>query len=394
MNNTGAHNLQPLARMKHHWSFIRVGLWASLTVLIILIFVGFWSYQQTNELVRQAQERTGQALATGLANAVEESLIVRNYAQLEVQLLQSMTSEQLQSATLADAEGKILSEVRRDPSSGKVSVIFNDSGRTLTATQPHQDRTENTLEILQPVGNTTNIGWIKLQVAMTSDTALLEGIHHQLLLILGLGTIVMLVIVSFSLRSTYSQVKTSQNKMEALNDSLHSAAFYDPLTHLPNRYLLRDRLNQALALAARSHKQVAVCYVDLDGFKAVNDQYGHDAGDALLIEIGKRLSLALRQHDTVARIGGDEFVLVVSELDTIADCQTLLDRLLIDVSQPVDVNGHIVSIGASIGVAISHEHGIDSAILVSLADRAMYTAKFTGKNRWRVYDPSDETVIA
>ncbi len=334
--------------------------------------------------------RTGNALAIGLANAVEENLILRNFAQLEVQLLQFMANQQLQHAIFADANGLILSEALRDPASGKVTIVYNDAGKTLPTLQASQTSYDHTLEILQPVGSHTNAGWIALRIAMGSDSALLEGIHQKLSLILGLGAIVMLMIVAFSLRSTYSRVKTSQSQMEALNDSLHSAAFHDPLTQLPNRHLLRDRLNQAVALAARSRKQVAVCYLDLDGFKAVNDQYGHDAGDILLCEIAKRLTLALRQHDTVARIGGDEFVLLITELHGPEDCRGLLDRLLIDVAQPVDIDGHLVNVSASIGVAMSHEHGIDPVSLISLADKAMYRAKATGKNRWQLYEPMDE----
>lgn len=373
-------------RIRHHWSFIRVGLWASLAILFALVAVGIWSYQQTNHLIQQSQERTGKALATGLANAVEENLIVRNFAQLEVELLQFMSNEQIQSALVTDSRGAVLSEVRRDPQTGNPVVIYNDTGKTLHNLQASEYRHENSLVLLQPSGSVTPAGWVKLVLTMTSDSALLEGIHQKLSLILGLCALLMLLIVGFSLRQTYSQVKTSQSQIEALNDSLHSAAFYDALTRLPNRHLLKDRLKQALALSARSHKRVAVCYLDLDGFKEINDQYGHDSGDTLLVEIAKRLTLALRQHDTVARVGGDEFVLVITELQTPEDCAALLDRVLIDVAQPVDIGGnHPVSVSSSIGVACSHMNGYDPTQLVSLADKAMYLAKQNGKNRWMIY---------
>lgn len=372
--------------IRHHWSFIRVGLWASLATLFALLIVGIWSYQQTNQLVHQAQERTGTALANGLASAVEENLIIRNFAQLEVQLLQFMANEQLQAAVVTDAQGVILSEVHRDPATGNAKVIYSNSGKTLPGLKSTRTLDTNTLEIVQPSGSTSNVGWIKLQITITSDTALLEGIHQQLSLILGLSAIIMLVIVGFSLRNTYSRVRTSQNEMEALNDSLHTAAFFDALTQLPNRHLLKDRLQQALALAARSHNQVAICYLDLDGFKAINDNYGHQAGDTLLIEVAKRLTLSLRQHDTVARVGGDEFVLLITELHAPADCHVLLDRLLIDLTQPIDIgDGHWVTLTASIGVSLSHTHGVDPTTLLLLADQAMYKSKTNGKNQWQVY---------
>ncbi len=388
MNRSELPFARPNLGLRHHWSFIRVGLWASFAILTALLCVGIWSYQQTNLLVHQSQERTGKALANGLANAVEENLITRNFAQLEVQLLQFMSNEQLQSATVTDAVGVILSEVHRDPTTGNSTVSYNRIGKTLHDLKSTQTAYDNILEIIQPSGGIPNAGWIKIQIAVSSDSVLLEGIHQQLSLILGLCALVMLLIVGFNLRNTYSQVTNTQNEMEALNDSLHAVAFYDALTHLPNRHLLKDRLKQALALAARSHNEVAVCYLDLDGFKTVNDQYGHAAGDALLLEAAKRLRLSLRQHDTVARIGGDEFVLVITELQSAEDCKVLLDRVLTDLSQPVLIDGHLVHTSASIGVSLSHTHGFDSNTLVELADKAMYQAKTTGKNRWQFYNAS------
>mgnify|MGYP006268045705 CR=1 FL=1 len=377
---------RPHKRLRHHWSFIRIGLWASLAILFALLFVGIWSYQQTNQLVQQTQERTGNALANGLANAIEENLIIRNFAQLEVQLMQFMANQQVLSVTVSDANGVILSEAHRDPITGNANIAYNNIGKILSDLKPVHTQNANVLEIMQPSGGMSNAGWIKIQITVSSDSALLEGIHQKLSLILGLSAIVMLLIVGFSLRNTYSRVASSQNEIEALNASLHTAAFYDALTQLPNRHLLKDRLQQALALAARSHNQVAICYLDLDGFKEVNDQYGHIAGDALLVEVAKRLTLSLRQHDTVARIGGDEFVLLITELHTPADCDVLLDRLLIDLAQPIVIDGHLLNITASVGVSFSHTHGADPNTLVSLADQAMYHAKTAGKNRWQVYE--------
>ena len=384
---------QPKHGLKHHWSFIRIGLWASFAILTALLVVGFWSYQQTNLLVQQSQEKTGNALANGLANAVEENLIIRNFAQLESQLLQFMSNEQLRAATVTDAEGVILSEVRRDPLTGSPSISYSDIGKSLSNLKPSHTERDNLLEIVQPSGGLTHAGWIIVKIAFDSDNALLDGIHQRLSLILVLSAIMMLLIVGFSLRNTYSRVRSTQNEMEELNDSLHAVAFYDALTQLPNRHLLKDRLKQALALAARSHNEVAICYLDLDGFKIVNDQFGHAAGDALLLEAAKRLTLSLRQHDTVARIGGDEVVLVITELHSSEDCQILLDRILTDLAQPVLIDSHLVHITASIGVCVSHTHGVDSRNLIELADRAMYQAKTSGKNRWQFYQtPATEIV--
>ena len=370
------------ARTTHRWSFIRLGLWASLAVLVMLILVGAWSYRQTNQMMLESQERTGKAIAAGLSSAVEEDLIVKNYAQLEVRLMQVMAGAQISAALVADASGKVLSEVQRDPRTSEVSVVFNDGFIRNPEAQPTTSRTDDVLDIFYPVGGVVPSGWVKLRVATTPDDALLGGIHQQLLLLLSLGAITMLMVVGFSLWRTYSRVQTAQMLIEELNDSLHSAAFYDALTQLPNRHLLADRLKQALAMAARSNKHLAVCYLDLDGFKQVNDQYGHDTGDALLIEVCQRMLKAVRQHDTVARVGGDEFVLLISDLESINACELILSRLLGDLARPFHVNGHNLQVGASIGVAMHLQHGSDPATLIRMADKAMYSAKCAGKNRY------------
>lgn len=385
MNNLATVSPPSRTRTKFHWPFIRIGLWASLAVLIMLIVVGLWSYQQTNQLVRQTQTNSAHAFTTGLANALEGQIIVRDLAQVELQLLQAMSSEQVESILVADRDGTILSEVSRDPQTGKPRVVFSDAGKRFQDRVSGTERQEDTLKIVSPIGNALNVGWLRLQFVTTRDTALLKGIHEQLLMIISLGAAIMLTIVGFSLRRTYSQVKSNQNQIEDLNENLHSVAYYDPLTRLPNRPLLRDRLNQALALSARSHQQVAVCYVDLDGFKAINDTYGHDAGDIILVEVAKRLTLTVRQHDTVGRIGGDEFVIVLNGIESIHVCQHLMDRILIELTQPIDIGHHVVTVGASIGVALSSEHGINPNALITLADKAMYRAKANGRNQCCYY---------
>ena len=389
MNNLLSPSRPENAGTQYHWSFIRIGLWVSLSLLVILLLVGIWSYKQTNEVVRQAQEQTGSGLAVGLANAVEESMIVRDFGQVEVQLLQAMSNEQVLSALVANADGTIISEAERNQQTGAIQVVFKDIGQRFTDRASTLETTPDTLEIIRPIGTTSNVGWIKLQIAMKHENALLNGIHQQLLLIVGLVSLIMLVIVGFSLRSTYSKIKTTQEYIEDLNDTLHSAAFYDPLTKLPNRSLLRDRLQQALTLSARAHHYVAICYVDLDGFKQINDAYGHDAGDIVLIEVAKRLTLTVRQHDTVARIGGDEFVLVINDLINPNDSIPILDRIVSDLTQPIDIGQHFVNVGASIGVSVSQQHGTNPGALITLADKAMYQAKSSGKNQWCFYGNQD-----
>ena len=151
---------------------------------------------------------------------------------------------------------------------------------------------------------------------------------------------------------------------------------------MPNRQLISDRLSQAIALAERTHQLLAVCYLDLDGFKSVNDQFGHEAGDKLLIEVAHRMQAAVRANDTVGRMGGDEFVLLLSNLEQDEDYHIVLQRVIDSINLPIfldDVNQ--VTVSASIGITLFPTDKNDADTLLRRADQAMYQAKKSGRNR-------------
>lgn len=185
-------------------------------------------------------------------------------------------------------------------------------------------------------------------------------------------------------------VFTDISRIKEHEAELDRIAHYDTLTGIPNRRLLADRLSQAIARAQRSGRALAVCYLDLDGFKPVNDQYGHAAGDALLIEIAHRLRAILRGEDTLARLGGDEFVLLLTDLARAEECQTALDRVLAAASAPVRVGEATVQVSASIGVTLYPRDDSDADTLLRHADQAMYLAKSAGKNRYHFFDLDED----
>lgn len=166
---------------------------------------------------------------------------------------------------------------------------------------------------------------------------------------------------------------------------LEHQANYDRLTGLPNRNLLNDRLNQAIFQAARHSYFLALVFIDLDNFKFINDSLGHDAGDALLIEVARRLRSRLRTADTVARQGGDEFVLVLNDHYQVASIISLLERVLEEVGRPITLMGRDWQVGASLGVALYPTDGEDSQTLLKHADVAMYAAKARGRNNFQFF---------
>src|ERR1022692_1306193 len=162
-------------------------------------------------------------------------------------------------------------------------------------------------------------------------------------------------------------------------------AYYDALTGLPNRTLLQDRLAKALACARRQKHKIALLFVDLDGFKDINDSLGHSVGDLLLQEVGERLRKFAREQDTVARVGGDEFLLVLSSVKEIPDAAVAAERLRDAMTAGFVVQGHSLNVGCSIGISIFPEHGADGETLIKNADSAMYSAKNNGRNNFRFF---------
>ena len=188
-----------------------------------------------------------------------------------------------------------------------------------------------------------------------------------------------------ALLSDITSLKQHQVRLERM-------AHYDSVTDLPNRVLLAERLQHAIVQLNRHRDEtLAVLYIDLDGFKAVNDRYGHQVGDALLIELAKRMKSTLRETDTLARLGGDEFAAVLTNLVEQQDCERALTKLLSVISSPVTLNGLELRVSASIGVVCRHyqEEVCDPDHLLRQADHAMYKAKATGKNRYCFFDDAE-----
>lgn len=188
----------------------------------------------------------------------------------------------------------------------------------------------------------------------------------------------------------YVGVFTDISSLKAHAAELERLAHFDPLTGVPNRRLLNDRLVRAVARARRSNKLLAVCYLDLDGFKPINDRHGHATGDQLLVEVTRRLHNTLREEDTLARIGGDEFVLLLGGISSIAESHAALDRVLAETSTPVKLGDETVSVSTSIGVTLFPLDDSDAETLLRHADMAMYEAKQAGRNCYRIFDRKRE----
>ena len=175
-------------------------------------------------------------------------------------------------------------------------------------------------------------------------------------------------------------------RLKQTNEQIIHLAHHDALTGLPNRILFQDRLNHAIAKARRDKESIAVLYLDLDGFKLVNDTYGHDVGDKLLCETAKRILSCVRDSDTVARMGGDEFTVILSNVETPKNTDRVVSKIVDAIADPYVLNGKSCKVSVSIGIALFPGHGKTAEQLLKIADAAMYLAKQSGKNCYRFAD--------
>ena len=172
---------------------------------------------------------------------------------------------------------------------------------------------------------------------------------------------------------------------KASEEHLSYLAHYDGLTELPNRILFGDRLQQALTQSRRERTRLALVYLDLDSFKPINDTYGHNTGDLLLKEVARRMQECKRESDTVSRMGGDEFIMLLPSIEKEQDAIVVAEKILLALNQPFALDGHVLQLSASIGIAIYPEHGSEEKQLVKNADIAMYHAKKNGRNNVLLY---------
>jgi diguanylate cyclase (GGDEF)-like protein len=187
------------------------------------------------------------------------------------------------------------------------------------------------------------------------------------------------------LKRTAAELVQSNQELKQSASQLQYQATHDTLTGLPNRQLFQERLAQALDWAMTNTQQVALLFMDLDGFKLINDTLGHDIGDLLLKAVAQRLTRSLRGSDTIARLGGDEFTVILPAIPSSNDAARVADKILQTLAQPFLIEGQTIYVTSSIGLSLYPKDGEDADALVKAADTAMYQAKELGKNRYHLF---------
>ncbi len=280
---------------------------------------------------------------------------------------------------------------------GDAVFQLNDKGEILSASK-------RTIELIKPDG--ILIGLLLSDLAVPEENTLISaavtqaiqsGRHSQVNVQIKTHTAVhcfdFLITAYATGQGNMELLAVGRNIAQQLatEESLRHLATHDALTGLPNRSLLSDRLSMAMAQARRTGKGFAVVALDLDGFKKINDALGHPVGDVLLREASMRLRDTLRDTDTLARVGGDEFIALLPSALTETDIQIVARRMIAAIQLPFEIQGHALYVSTSIGIASYPNHGDNEVTLLAHADIALYRAKETGKARYVLYDPQTFT---
>lgn len=365
--------------------FYKLSAWSVSLSFIAILLSSVWTYYSVIQIYNSTYLKKAEQLARGAGLAIGDKLLSKDYTELESILKRLFLNKDLDLAVVADLNGKRVLTLKREKDA-EPQLFFELSQLSIDKNIDIETRVDGNIgdkiKVLQKIDPGIPIGWLYLELSNTTEELILQKLKTNILLV-AIPLFIVIVIISLFLNKN---LKTKVDKNELLikteKNFWNSRAIEDSLTKLPNRLLLHNDLRSALAEANRMNSHVGIIFFDLDGFKQVNDQHGHQTGDLLLAEVAKRLVEYVRPGDKVIRYGGDEFIIIFNNLESRLELEGLIERLSEQINSPFDINGQTLNIRASIGVTFYPLDGSnDPEVLISHADEAMYVAKKLGKNQ-------------
>jgi diguanylate cyclase (GGDEF)-like protein len=363
-------------------------VWLSLIATLIISIGSIWTFYSMNAMIQASQEQREIALGKGLANSISDLIVTREYAQIENDLQQVMGNVDIRSVLVVDLQGNVLAYLERKTQLDEVRSNFSlrkvDLPQSL-AGEFAVSKEGGASVLWYQVNPGIPLAWIRMESFDKLTDALLSNLRINIM-----ASVLVLCFSLFGVAVVllYRAKQLSEDKERQLvskNKTLHTAAHVDTLTKLPNRLALGALLNSAIVQSKCNADLLAVCFLDLDNFKRINDQMGHLTGDSLLVAAAGRMLQAVRNNDAVIRLGGDEFILLLGNIQNEDELDVLLRRVLDLLGAPFMVEGESMMITASIGASIFPKDALMAGDLVDHADRAMYEAKKKGKNAWALY---------
>ena len=365
--------------------FYKLSAWSVSLSFIAILLSSVWTYYSVIQIYNSTYLKKAEQLARGAGLAIGDKLLSKDYTELESILKRLFLNKDLDLAVVADLNGKRVLALKREKDT-EPQLFFELSQLSIDKNIDIETRVDGNIgdkiKVLQKIDPGIPIGWLYLELSNTTEELILQKLKTNILLVATPLFIVIVIISLFLNKNLKTKVDKNELLIKTEKNFWNSRAIEDPLTKLPNRLLLHNDLRSALAEANRMNSHVGIIFFDLDGFKQVNDQHGHQTGDLLLAEVAKRLVEYVRPGDTVIRYGGDEFIIIFNNLESRLELEGLIERLSEQINSPFDINGQTLNIRASIGVTFYPLDGSnDPEVLISHADEAMYVAKKLGKNQ-------------
>jgi diguanylate cyclase (GGDEF)-like protein len=365
--------------------FYKLSAWSVSLSFIAILLSSVWTYYSVIQIYNSTYLKKAEQLARGAGLAIGDKLLSKDYTELESILKRLFLNKDLDLAVVADLNGKRVLTLKREKDT-EPQLFFELSQLSIDKNIDIETRVDGNIgdkiKVLQKIDPGIPIGWLYLELSNTTEELILQKLKANILLVATPLFIVIVIISLFLNKNLKTKVDKNELLIKTEKNFWNSRAIEDPLTKLPNRLLLHNDLRSALAEANRMNSHVGIIFFDLDGFKQVNDQHGHQTGDLLLAEVAKRLVEYVRPGDTVIRYGGDEFIIIFNNLESRLELEGLIERLSEQINSPFDINGQTLNIRASIGVTFYPLDGSnDPEVLISHADEAMYVAKKLGKNQ-------------
>jgi diguanylate cyclase (GGDEF)-like protein len=367
--------------------FLRLLVFLTLGNLLLVGVSVAWVDHTARALVKESETLTIGMLTETVSLSLADELVSGNYDAVEDRLQKIASIPQVAEITVVDPAGKVIEHLQRRAPGLAVFSRYEVETLQLPPAPGITPVAGGDVIAWDQIDERSDLGWVRIRFfAQAAETQLFD-LRVRIFGLAAVGGLGMLALILLALRRSSRAVGRHENALLDRQIELQVAAKHDPLTGLPNRVALFERLPQAIRARVPGGQPLAICFLDLDGFKAVNDQWGHDMGDALLIAIARRLEHCVRDADMVVRLAGDEFVLLLDGEQHPGELHGVFERLVAAVGEQVAVGRVRITVGCSIGVMLCGSPDADPEVMLHQADEAMLEAKRAGRNRW-VLHPS------
>ena len=373
-------------KIQFNYPFFKLLAWMTTVSLVVILAYSFWNYFSVANIHISNRQESSKLLVKGIGLSLGDKLLARDYAEAELILRRSFANQDIDLALVSDLNGKVLFGLKRVTGQDQLELIYNAKSLSIPDAEVNgikiQSDGDANLQAWYFLNAGLPVGWLYLELKDEAGAGLLSRLRVNLVLVMVFIFLILFLTLLLLDRVFKRQVFQYENTVNEQLTSLNQQASQDSLTNLPNRRSLHNAIQSAFNQANDHDQLLAVLFLDLDGFKGINDRFGHQVGDLLLIQFSKRLTKLFRSEDQIFRYGGDEFVICCENLESRHELESLIERVLEGLSAPYDLNGNWVKALASIGVTIYPVDTVSSALeLITHADEALYQAKELGKNQ-------------